>query len=404
MQPGTVSKQTSMRLALVAAAALLGACSEQAVYTSESFSSDTPFKLKVEGEPVTACEGARRSLLGNGYLIENADEEQVKARKARKNADKLNTFIEINVVCVSDNVGSTMFANGVVSTYDLKKSSSAASVGVSAVGSISLPIGQSADSLVKIGEETIDDAEFYRRFFAAVQHTLGEMQVRSTPEEPPATAAAPAVAVQPIETTPAAAAAPAVVGAQPATQGAASPPTAQPAAPVAVSAPATPAAALQPANATIPPTPQSAPTTVVQAAPEPAAQPIAVEAAPPAVASPAPVSEALPSDLPPELQPLPTVGATAAPQDTGAVVPRSDSGLLEEAFPAAGHPPAAPVAAEQPAVTHPASPVITSVETSSTQPAAPAAPVPVTTPAAAPVTTPAAAAPVVVPEPGESPR
>jgi hypothetical protein len=380
VHPGTVIRQFSTRLALLAAAALLGACGEQAVYTSESFASDTPFKLKVEGEPATACEGARRSLLGNGYLIEKADAEQVKARKARKNADKLNTFIEINVVCARDNVGSTMFANGVVSTYDLKKSSSAASVGVSAVGSISLPIGQSADSLVKIGEETIDDAEFYRRFFAAVQHTLGEMQVRSTPEEPPATATAPLAPVQTVEAMPAVMTAPAV--AAPAAVQPSAPPAAQSPAPLATSAPVASPVVAQPAAAAIPPAPQSTTATVVQAAPEPAAQPISVE---PAAAIPSAPVEPLPSDLPPELMP-----PASAPQPA-AGAPNS-SGLVDEAFPAPEA--TVPVAMPDAAASKPAPPVLTSVEgTAAIAPASPPSSV------AAPAQAPAAVSPVVVPEP-----
>jgi hypothetical protein len=393
VHPGTVIKQSSTRLALLAAAALLGACGEQAVYTSESFASDTPFKLKVEGEPATACEGARRSLLGNGYLIENADEEQVKARKARKNADKLNTFIEINVVCARDNVGSTMFANGVVSTYDLKKSSSAASVGVSAVGSISLPIGQSADSLVKIGEETIDDAEFYRRFFAAVQHTLAEMQVRSTPEEPPATATAPlapATPAQTVEAMPTAVAAPAIA-AQPAPQPTAALPAAQPAAPTAQPASVAPAAAAQPASAATSSAPQS-PAAVVQAAPEPAAQPITVEQVQGATTVP---TASLPSDLPPELMP-PAATTTQQPAGTP-----NTSGLVDEAFPSAEA--TSPVPAPETATSKPAPPVLTSVEgTAATTPAA--SPSTVTAPAQAPATAAPVVGPVVLPEPEADPQ
>jgi hypothetical protein len=164
--------------------ALLGACSKTAVYTTESFANDSPFELKTIDSAATACESARRSLLRQGYLIEKASAENVKGRKAYNSADNRNTFIEMNVVCVADISGSTVFANGVLSTYELKKSSSAASVGLSAVGSISLPIGQSADSLVKVSEETIGDTAFYNRFFAAVDRILGDMRAAAKAAEP----------------------------------------------------------------------------------------------------------------------------------------------------------------------------------------------------------------------------
>lgn len=165
---------------LLLAVLSLAACSKEAVYIDESFSNDSPFKLRVAGDTALACESARRSLLGQGYLIELANSDEVKARKATRGE---NTFIEMNVVCVPESSGSTIFAAGVLSSYDLKKNSSSASVGLSALGSISLPIGQSVDSLVKVSEETIDDKGFYQRFFAAVDTVLEGMEVRRDPAE-----------------------------------------------------------------------------------------------------------------------------------------------------------------------------------------------------------------------------
>lgn len=78
----------------------------------------------------------------------------------------------MNIVCLPESNGSTVFATGLLSQYDQKKSTSSASVGLAALGSMSLPIGQSADSLVKVSVKTIDDKEFYQRFFAAVTAIL----------------------------------------------------------------------------------------------------------------------------------------------------------------------------------------------------------------------------------------
>ena len=92
----------------------------------ETFAADSPYKMRVEVDVAPACESARRSLLGQGYLIESADQEGVKARKATRGGDTQNTFIEMTVVCLPDPRGSTLFATGVLTTYDLKKSSSSA--------------------------------------------------------------------------------------------------------------------------------------------------------------------------------------------------------------------------------------------------------------------------------------
>jgi hypothetical protein len=178
------------------------ACSNNTVYPDESFSYDSLFKLRTDGEVALACESARRSLLGEGYLIENATSEGVIGRKAYKSEGKENTFIEMNVVCLPETNGSTVFATGVLSTYALKMSSSSASVGLSALGSISLPIGQSADSLVKVSEETIDDQDFYRRFFAAVDTILSDLKAGKAASEPVAEPAVPAPTPAPAPVVP----------------------------------------------------------------------------------------------------------------------------------------------------------------------------------------------------------
>jgi hypothetical protein len=171
---------------------LQAACSNNPAYPEESFAYDSLFKLRTDGDVAMACESARRSLLGQGYLIESASSEGVVGRKAYKSEGKENTFIEMNIVCAPEATGSTVFATGVLSTYALKMSSSAASVGLSALGSISLPIGQSADSLVKVSEETIDDRDFYRRFFAAVDTILSDLQAGKATLQPAVEPAAPA--------------------------------------------------------------------------------------------------------------------------------------------------------------------------------------------------------------------
>ena len=183
---------------------LLTACSNQPVYTGESFTEDSPYKMRFDGDAALACEGARRTLLGQGYLIESASGEEVKGRKASRSENAQNTFIEVNVVCLAENTGSTLFASAQVSEYALKKSTSSASVGVSAIGTISLPIGQSADSLVKVKEQTIDDKEFYQGFFAAVGNTMAEIQAGKAPAEPVAEIAAPepTLALEPTSSPP----------------------------------------------------------------------------------------------------------------------------------------------------------------------------------------------------------
>jgi hypothetical protein len=266
---------------------LQAACSTKAVYPEESFAYDSLFKLRVDGDATLACESARRALLGEGYLIENANSEGVKGRKAYKSEDKQNTFIEMNIVCLPETAGSTVFATGVLSTYALKMSSSSASVGLSALGSISLPIGQSADSLVKISEETIDDQDFYRRFFAAVDNILGEMKAGKAALEP-----SPAAEAAPLQNT-----APGVPEPVPAAVA----PTSAPAQTIPVPAPEPVPAPVAPAIAPESLPPQEAP--VVVPGPEPAPAPTTPAMVP--EPEPTPAQEAPPTA--PEQLPTPAV-------------------------------------------------------------------------------------------------
>lgn len=291
-------KYATTILLLLLGALLVSACSNQAVYTGESFASDSPFRMRADGDVAMACESARRALLGQGYLIEGAGSETVKGRKAYNSEDTQNTFIEMNIVCLSDASGSTLYATGVLTTYALKKSTSSASVGLSALGSISLPIGQSADSLVKVSEATIDDKDFYKRFFSAVDIILGEMRASGNRAAPGAAEPGPAPASI---ATPATAPVPATVEPSPAVQ----PTPVQPA----------PTAVPEPAPAIIaPPAPVSAPTPV--AAPEPVSTPTPAPASTP-VAAPepsAPAAEPAPTGTPQPAQPQqPAVTSATTP-------------------------------------------------------------------------------------------
>ena len=49
-------------------------------------------------------------------------------------------------------------------------------LGIGMLGSISVPLSSSEDSLVKVGSETIPAGAFYDRYFALVQRLLGDMR------------------------------------------------------------------------------------------------------------------------------------------------------------------------------------------------------------------------------------
>ena len=82
--------------------------------------------------------------------------------------------VEVHVVCTPGDASnsSMVYVNAVQNGYALKKSDTSASVGLSILGSVSLPIRSNSDEMVKISSETIQSGPFYTRFFELVGQYL----------------------------------------------------------------------------------------------------------------------------------------------------------------------------------------------------------------------------------------
>lgn len=144
----------------------------------DDFGNADMFTYSVPGSGKSACEAARRAILSQGYIIAEANESNIRARRKFQSDEETHVEIEFNIVCASNSRGSnsaTIFANAVKDRYSLKKSSSSASLGVGGLGSISLPYGESNESLVKVASETISDAKLYARYFELVERYLDDV-------------------------------------------------------------------------------------------------------------------------------------------------------------------------------------------------------------------------------------
>ena len=99
----------------------------------------------------------------------------VQGTKSFQPAGDLHVELGFHVVCVGDGPDqqvATAYVSAQQDKYALKKSSTAASLGVSAIGSISVPLSSTDDSLVKVASETITAHTFYDRFFVLMQRML----------------------------------------------------------------------------------------------------------------------------------------------------------------------------------------------------------------------------------------
>ena len=143
------------------------------VYTRENFQADEKHSRLFDATPEEACEGARRALLSQGYVISRADAGLVQGAKRFQPEGEVHVEISFHIVCAREGERTaTLFVSAQQDRYVLKKNPNAASIGVSALGSISVPLGATEDSLVKVASETIPAGSFYDRFFALVQRLV----------------------------------------------------------------------------------------------------------------------------------------------------------------------------------------------------------------------------------------
>ena len=159
------------------AVGVLSGCSttKKVDYKNEDFTSTNTYSQVFPGSSPATCEAARRALLSQGYLIDEAKASLVNGRKNFQPDSDVHLQIQFHVVCAPNSTGSnstTLFANAVRDRYSLKKSSNSASLGVGVIGSLSVPIGSIDESLVKVASETIPSKKFYERFFELVESYL----------------------------------------------------------------------------------------------------------------------------------------------------------------------------------------------------------------------------------------
>lgn len=164
------------RVLLALACVALAGCGGHAADTTlvrESFDSGDTYTRDIDATPAQACEAARRALLGQGYAVTRAAADSVEATKNFQPREELHEQLMLRVSCAPrGNGGAQVFASAVQDRYALKKSPTSASVGVGALGSVSLPFGGKDDSLVRVASSTVQDAVFYRHFFERLQQYL----------------------------------------------------------------------------------------------------------------------------------------------------------------------------------------------------------------------------------------
>ena len=153
-------------------------------FTQELFQTGaSPYARNFNSSTNDSCEAARRALLSQGYLTTMSRPDAVDGTKNFQPTADSHLVVEFHVVCTPGEEAadtSIVYVNAVQNGFALKKSDTSASVGLSVLGSLSLPIRSNSDAMVKISSETIPSGKFYDRFFGLVDHYL-QTVVRTQP-------------------------------------------------------------------------------------------------------------------------------------------------------------------------------------------------------------------------------
>lgn len=256
-------------LALVLAAAAGCSSKKTAIYEHENFDDSGTFSRNYPVTDAQSCEAARRALLSQGYIITSSDPKLVSGHKSFQQTGETHMEISFSVVCAEDGSAghhATVFANALQDQYALKKTNNSASLGVGVLGSVSMPIGSSDDSMVKVASETVSSSKFYERFFALVEVFLPKeaKEAAHIPDKPKADLGMPEpqAAPAPASLAPESAAQPAPAAQATTAPAEAMPAASEPVAPPPEAAPITATPNVEPAPVTETITPPANPTNI----------------------------------------------------------------------------------------------------------------------------------------------
>lgn len=162
---GPPPRAVALGLALLTAGCMNAPSMPLPAYSAEKFSPDAPFELRLATGPLAACRYGQRALLSQGYQVNGTDTEAIRGTKYFQPEPKYQMQLDITLVCLPATGGTVVYASAVQTRYELKTSASNTGLSVAGVGSVNLPWSTEKEAMVKVGEETVTDPEFYSRLF-----------------------------------------------------------------------------------------------------------------------------------------------------------------------------------------------------------------------------------------------
>lgn len=160
---------------LAAAVALAGCGATKEVHRKEAFEPSTPFSMKIQGHSKIVCWSVKKAFLSQGYMLDRsgADSPTLTGIKDFQVDDETNVSVRLQTSCADNNDGSTtVFAAASREVSEMQREKQHRSAGVG-WATITVPSG-SAKILRPVSRETIQDADFYQRFYSLVKRFAKE--------------------------------------------------------------------------------------------------------------------------------------------------------------------------------------------------------------------------------------
>lgn len=169
-----------MTLMWLLAASLLASCaSTKEVHRKEAFQSGTPFSAKINRPSKVVCWSVKRAFLAQGYMLDRSTAEAATLTgvKEFQTDDDTNVTLRLQTSCADNNDGtSTVYATAMREVNQVQAEKQHRSFGIG-WATITVPAG-SARVLRPLKRETVNDPEFYQRFYGLIAK-LAEEDVRA---------------------------------------------------------------------------------------------------------------------------------------------------------------------------------------------------------------------------------
>lgn len=156
-------------LQLAAVIALAGCGTTREVYQDEAFQPKTQFSATIQRPSKVVCWSVKRAFLSQGYMLDrSADSATLTGVKDYTVDDETTITLRLQTTCAENNDGSsTVFATASRDVNKVQQEKQHRSAGIGWF-TVTVPSG-SAESLRLIKRETVQDADFYQRFYTLVK-------------------------------------------------------------------------------------------------------------------------------------------------------------------------------------------------------------------------------------------